>query len=86
MSKPEPIPPIAAAFVVLFFGFWFYNSYLMCYRPRRWVEWFVGKPWKPFGIAMVIQDEERLKKMARRLGLIYGVFGMVFLVIFFSVR
>jgi len=65
-------------FFIVFFVFWFYHGYLLLFRPTTWVEWFIRKTWRPFGLAVTIEDQEKLKRRTRLLGLIYVIGGIIF--------
>ena len=77
MSQPEPVPWFGWCFMTVFFGIWFGMTYLMLASPRRWVEWFFAKPWKSWGIAVSVVDEQRLKRRARFMGLVYLAAGVM---------
>jgi len=83
MSPSEPIPLSVGVFLLAFSGLWFFLAYLVLCRPTTWIEWFLAKPWKPFGVAVSIVDEQKLKRRMSPLGLLYvagGVCVVVFLV------
>ena len=67
-------------FFGIFFLFWFGSVYLMWAHPHRWVQWFLKKPWKPFGLTVTIHDAAKLRKNLRRLGMFYFAVGMTVLV------
>ncbi len=84
MPHAEPAPLFGVIFLIAFFSFWFYHAYLMLCRPEKWIDWFFRRPWKSFGIAVSIENQDKLRKRTRFLGMIYLVTGILFLV-FFSV-
>jgi hypothetical protein len=82
---PEPLAsPATIAVFAVFFCLWFGNACLMIARPQRWVDWFLRKPYKAWGIAVVIEDEQKLRKWFRVFGLIYAVAGALFLAAFLT--
>ena len=73
---------IDAGFLVffgIFFLFWFGSVYLMWAHPHRWVQWFLKKPWKPFGLTVAVHDAAKLRKNLRRLGMFYAAVGLTVL-------
>ena len=66
-------------FFGIFFLFWFGSVYLMWVHPHRWVQWFLKKPWKPFGLTVTIHDAAKLRKNLRRLGMFYAAVGLTVL-------
>ena len=62
MPQPEPMPWIARVFILVFFSVWFGLMYLMLARPRSYIEWFLTRPWKRFGVTVSVTDERMLKR------------------------
>ena len=56
------MPWMAWVFILAFFGVWFGFVYLMLARPRSYIEWFVTRPWKRFGVTVSVTDERMLKR------------------------
>lgn len=82
MSEPEPMRWFACLFFVPFFAVWFWYVYLMLARPKTWVEWFLAKPWRGFGLKVSIEDEQKLRKKARIIGIVSLIFWLPFLGVF----
>ena len=78
MPHAEPMPAVALVFFVIFFMFWFWHAYLLLTRPNRWMEWFMAWSWRPFGLKVSIENEQKFRKRTRLTGVIYLIFGLFF--------
>ena len=56
------------------YGFLLWIVYLLIARPRQFVEWFVRRTYRSWGIGIVIEDEEKLQRKARFVGQLLLVF------------
>ena len=81
MSEPEPMPWFGGLFFIAFFCIWFWHVYLMLARPRTWVEWFLAKLYRPFGIAVSIVDEQKLRSKLRLMGIPFLLGGLFFVIV-----
>jgi len=66
-------------FLVTFVPVWLANTYLMLVRPDRWVEWFLVRPCKGYGIAVSVEDQDKLRRNLRLPGWLFLVSGVVLL-------
>jgi len=58
---------------VVFFG----QAYLMIARPTLWAEWVFSRPMRWYGLTVSIGDEQKLHRVASRLGWTYVLLGVV---------
>ena len=85
MLESEPMPWFGLIFLIAFFSFCFFQAYLLLRHPASWVEWFVRKLWKSFGIAVSIADEQKFRRQTTFLGMVYLISGIIMLGFFVSV-
>ena len=76
MPKPEPMPGFVGVLMALFslisIGYW----YLLLARPKTFVEWFLAKPYRAWGVTVTVTDEEKLRRVTRWLGLVLVMFAV----------
>ena len=77
------MPWMAWVFILVFFGVWCGLVYLMLARPRSYIEWFVTKPWKRFGVTVSVTDERMLKRRMLLLAVPVLLGGLGFVVAIF---
>ncbi|MBI3320903.1 MAG: hypothetical protein HYZ91_01395 [Candidatus Omnitrophica bacterium] len=68
------------AFILLIlaaYGFLFWVVYLLIARPLQYVEWFLRRTYRSWGISMTVDDESKLKRRTRVWGLLLLVSGIV---------
>ena len=70
---------VFVAAVIVLSCLWIMNAYLLLFRPRTWIKWFVEHPWQSFGLKIVIDDELRFRRQCRFFGIMHLVIVLVFL-------
>ena len=50
------------------YGWFFSIVYMLWVRPRRFIEWFLSRPYRAWGVQVTVVDENRLKRAARIFG------------------
>ncbi len=79
MPVRESMPLIARLFITIFFSIWFWHAYLMVARPRRWVDWMYVKPLRWWGLSVTVENEQKLNRKARVMGIFFVLFGLLFI-------
>ena len=51
--------------VAIGFAYWVWRS------PMQWLEWFVRRPYRGWGLNIVVVDEDKFRRACRRLALLY---------------
>ena len=69
------------------FGMFFWYGYLLLVNPKAWVEWMLVRPWRSWGLAISIIDEQKLRKKARWFGIFMVASGLIVgMILFFGDR
>ena len=84
MSTAEPAPWFVWIFIAVFFGIWFWNVYLMLFRPASWIEWFLAKPYRGMGVSVSVVDGKKLRSRTRLPAIVFLLGGLFFLIVFVS--
>ncbi len=58
------------------YGWLAWVVYLLLARPARFVEWFMRRPYRSWGITVTVVDDTRLRRRARVLGALLFVVGI----------
>ena len=76
-----------AAFFFAAFCFWSLMIYLMCFKPEMYIEWFLAKWLRSWGVSVSVTDKEKLKRKLRGLGFFLGAWAALGLAIsLFAIR
>ena len=59
------------------YGLLLWMVYLMLARPLMFFDWFIRRTYRSWGISVVVENEKKLRKRSRTLGLLMLVFVMV---------
>ena len=65
MQGREAMPWPVVVFFLAFGTFWIWMAYLMLVKPKQYVEWFLNKPYRWWGLQVSIVDERRFKRWSR---------------------
>jgi len=65
MTESGDVPWFAWVLFMLFGVFWIGCLALMLIRPRKWVEWFLDRPYRWMGLKVIMVDEQCFRKVTR---------------------
>ena len=74
------IPAFVEIILVIIGIFWCVMIYLMLFNQKLWLEWFVNKPYRQWGLQVTIIDEARFKRMLYIYACVPFVFGIIGLI------
>ena len=63
-------------FATLLGGIYCLIGYMLVFKPMSYLEWGVNKPWKGFGVRVIVEDERKMRRAFRGLGLVFWVLGI----------
>ena len=66
--------PVMLVLVCGVYGFLFWIAYLLMAQPLRYVELFIRRSYRPLGISVTVNDEGKLRRRTRVLGLLLLAF------------
>jgi len=65
MTHPQHIPWFVFIPFIIGMGLVIVWFYLMLTKPEQWLEWFVNKPYRWWGLQVSIVNKERFRKATR---------------------
>ena len=51
--------------------------YMMLFRPELWLEWFVNRPYRLWGLRVIIEDPARFRKASHRYAVLPAVLALI---------
>ena len=80
------MPEVERVILGIVIAWWIWLCYLLLFSPKTFVEWFLVRPYRPWGVTVTITDERKLRRQCRWVGCVFVILAIMMVYVMFTLR